>query len=191
MPKPTTSRMSCGFEGGGRIGGHRLGADAHRARRARVRARIPANRGSPPPRRRSADRPSAASSRRPRASATFITSSSVTRLSEQGQRIVGGVAARLRPDLGEGRELRAILLHMREAGAAEIAQSERQLLLADKALAPPRRNGRTGSAGLRRRRRSRPAAYVRNRRPARIRPRRSPPPGAQGTARSSRSSNCC
>ena len=52
-------------------------------------------------------------------------------LAEQRQRIVHGVAAGLGADLGEGVERGAVFFHVGQAGAAEVAQRQRDLRLAD------------------------------------------------------------
>ena len=148
MSKPTTSRIIDGASKvTGRIGGHRLRQDAHVACAGRAAcANSSEHDDAPRPRRRSAGRPSGASSRRATSPASFSTSSVGDDLAEQRQRIVRGVAAGLGADLREGLQLRAVVLHVLEARAAEVAQRQR----ASRARRPTsssvhvRRSARTG-----------------------------------------------
>ena len=59
------------------------------------------------------------------------TSSTDHLLAEQRERIARRVPARLGADLREGLHRRAVLLHVRESGAAEVADRERNLRMAD------------------------------------------------------------
>ena len=62
------------------------------------------------------------------------TSCSLTSLRNSASGLFDGVAAGLGADAGEGVQRRAVLFHVRQAGAAEVAQRQRDLGLADQAV---------------------------------------------------------
>ncbi len=122
--------MSCAANVDRRVGGHRLRGDRHR----RVEV-VPARKGL-----RDQHRRRRAAGRRTRHQPRHHARHEHRRsqhlvdghfLAEQRHRIVRRVPARLGADLRERLELRPVLLHVRQAGSAEVADRERHVRRAD------------------------------------------------------------
>jgi hypothetical protein len=119
-----------------------------------------------------------------------ITSSVVTTLRNSASGLLAACRLALARILAKVSIGVPYLLHVLQPGAAEVAQRQRDLGVADQRVGlvveALEGAGAVGEVAP-----SAPASSARSPAPARSRPRRWPPPGAPGTARSSRWSSCC